>query len=170
MRLFIAFEIDEKSRKALRSIAAKVGGRPSRAENLHITLRFIGEQPSYRKALLALGAVSDMPQVSARVSRLGSFKDRRDALVYAAVESDPPLAQYADALSAELTRLSVPFDKKPFRPHITLARRANLYENPLPEIDSLSFTLTHATLFESKRIRGVLTYAALSRVKLGGKA
>ena len=166
MRLFIAFEIDETIRRSLRGISANIGGRPSRIENLHLKLRFIGEQPSYRDAQYAMSAIADMPPVKVRVRRLGHFGDLRDAHVYAAAESTPPLSEYADTLSAELTKRGVPFDSKKFKPHITLARRADLTQTPLPEIDEMNFELHRATLFESRRIRGVLTYIPLYSIEL----
>lgn len=166
MRLFIAFEIDEPIRRKLRGIASDIDGRPSRLENLHLTLRFIGEQSSYRQAQYAMSAIADMPPVKVCVRRLGHFGDKSDAHVYADVESTPSLTQYADKLSTELTKRGIPFDSKKFKAHITLARRADLTSAPLPQIDEMNFELCRATLFQSTRIRGVLTYIPLYSLTL----
>lgn len=55
---------------------------------------------------------------------------RRDAL--AGRGARPALQALAERVREELTARDVPFDPKPFRPHITLGRRVRIPKKPLP--------------------------------------
>ena len=84
---------------------------------------------------------------------------------------DPALQALAERVREELTARDVPFDPKPFRPHITLGRRVRIPKKPLPP---LAFPLTaHArtvTLFKSTLSRDGAEYKPLYTVELGEPA
>ena len=75
MRLFYALTFDEASRTRLHRIArtAEVG-TPTRAENIHLTLLFIGEAEG-RDITYLKGVLSALPPIPTiyRCSGLGSF-------------------------------------------------------------------------------------------------
>ena len=94
-----------------------------------------------------------------------------DATLWLGVAPDPALQALAERVREELTARDVPFDPKPFRPHITLGRRVRIPKKPLPP---LAFPLpAHArtvTLFKSTLSRDGAEYKPLYTVELGEPA
>ena len=82
---------------------------------------------------------------------LGKFGKPRDATLWLGVRPHETLVQLAASLRDELSAREVPFDGKPFKPHVTLARRAAIPNAPLP---ALAFpepaSATAVTLFKSE--------------------
>ena len=105
------------------------GGRRinwSREENLHLTLAFIGERESPADAIRALGEIR-VPPVDLSLGKpflLGT-------VLCLGLESEGGLKPLASAVRDALGKAGVPFDPKPFRPHITLARE---FRRPLPAL------------------------------------
>ena len=135
MRLFVALEVGTEVRdgltgliEELRAVDAAAGrskARWVRAENLHTTLKFIGNVddgrlPEIREALseVRLGSVVEM-----RFRGLGFFpNDRRPRVLWAGIEASPNLAALAGEFSARLEQLDIPRETREFAPHLTLAR------------------------------------------------
>src|SRR6266446_3188465 len=138
MRLFVALEIPSTVRKnlaellkSLRSMSPQT--RWVRPENLHVTLKFIGEVPETRLAAIRsalAGARSDQP-VALDFRGLGFFPNEKHPRVFwAGIETSPNLKTLAADIDEATERLSIPREKPPFSPHLTLAR----FEPPrLPE-------------------------------------
>ncbi len=104
-------------------------------------------------------------EVSADVDSLtlsapGTFKN--GSILWAGVRPCDALTDYQSRLAAALREAGFPLEEAEYRPHITLARqvRSALPDLSVPEIP---FPVTHATLFESTRIDGVLSYIPLYR-------
>ena len=76
-------------------------------------------------------------------------------------------ATLAERVREELAARDVPFDPKPFRPHITLGRRVHIPKKPLP---LLAFPLPAqaqtVTLFKSTLSRDGAEYKPLYTVEL----
>lgn len=134
MRLFFAVLLDDHTRQrvALVQEAMKrvlAGQRISwvKEENLHLTLRFLGEQDEkgLRQAIEA-GQVVALRHSPFRfvVRGAGVFPDvRRARVLWVGVEEPvEPLYQLAHHLEGDLRRRGFPPEDKPFRSHITLAR------------------------------------------------
>lgn len=128
LRLFFAIHPDEAARDQLAENAWHLGegshGRPVPRENLHMTLLFLGEQPADQ--------LTAIYEAAARV-RCHSFDVVCDKLrymdeqhlIWTGVSTPPPdLGRLRMALIAELDRAEVTFDRKRFKPHVTLVRRA----------------------------------------------
>lgn len=116
--------------EATRAAAVESGGRAMPAGNLHITLAFLGSVPEARLAdVRAIGA-RVAAEVSVSEARLSftclEYWKRASALCAVAEESDPAAAALADGLKRELVAASFAPDLKPFRPHVTLARRVRI--------------------------------------------
>lgn len=102
--------------------------------DLHITLAFIGELPdatleplavSLRQALARACPQTPAPHDALVLDRIGSF---RGANLTWLGPSDVPawLTAVADAVRAGLDEAGVAFDRKPFRPHVTIVRGVRL--------------------------------------------
>ena len=122
MRLFVGLKPPEKFRTALsvlqsRLQSAGVEARYLDPANLHMTLAFIGEWPENVSRLL--------PKVkrpfSLNLSHVGAFQQAK--VIWAGVDASEELNLLAEQVRNRLAEAAVPFDPKPFVPHITLGRK-----------------------------------------------
>jgi 2'-5' RNA ligase len=130
VRLFVALEIPPEIREKLAELIRELRAiapheKWVRAENLHVTLKFIGEvAPEKATAIrqaLAL-ARSDAP-VRLDFRGLGFFPDEKHPRVFwAGMETSPNLKGLAADIEAAVEKLGVLREKRPFSPHLTLAR------------------------------------------------
>src|ERR1700756_923711 len=130
MRLFVALEIPGEIRgalaaflKELRAIAPQA--KWVRADNLHVTLKFLGEvEPSKLAAVkTALAAIRSPQAVVLDFRGLGFFpNEKRPRVFWAGMEASPNLAPLAADIDRAAHRLGFPLEARPFTPHLTLAR------------------------------------------------
>ena len=103
VRLFVALGLPESIRLRLASLAGGIdGARWVPPENLHITLRFIGEVPEDRIADLAdaLGAIR-MPPLTVTLRGAGHFSyGKKTRAVWVGVEKTGELATLQAGSSA----------------------------------------------------------------------
>src|SRR5215213_1881756 len=92
-------------------------------EQLHLTLRFVGEVDRHVAADLAdsLGRVRS-PRFSARIKGVGSFDHRASGALWAGVEPKEPLATLAAKVERVCQHVGLEPERRAFHPHITLAR------------------------------------------------
>ena len=131
MRLFIALDIDEAVRERIARFVEGVSGfaanaRWMRPESLHVTLKFIGEQPEpvvdqIKQALSNVSASTAEIQFRG----YGFFPTARSARVFwVGIEAGPQLATLAAAIDDKTAALGIPKEDRAFSPHLTLARGA----------------------------------------------
>lgn len=138
-RLFIAAELPASCFKPLTLAMQRLQREARRAsltrpENLHLTLRFIGEQKA-AKAELIRQAFSRLMSGEGKAPQLewtgfGSFSGRDGATVYAAFKADDVLLNLQRQIEETLAEMGLAPEKKSFKPHVTLARRALFDERP----------------------------------------
>jgi 2'-5' RNA ligase len=130
-------------------------------EQLHLTLRFVGEveRPVAEDLAAALGRIRARP-FEIRLKGVGRFDQRNSGALWAGVEPREPVA----ALAAKVERVSVGVGLEPerraFHPHITLARWKGRRSREAEEFVALKrglasepFAVTEFTLFESRLSR-----------------
>jgi len=124
-RLFVALELPVAMRDVLLGAMGGVAGaRWQRDDQLHLTLRFIGEVDRHRATDIA--AALDSVRVEPLALALagpGSF-DRRgriDAL-WVGVSPAEGVAALAQRINQALLRVGIPAEERAFVPHITVAR------------------------------------------------
>jgi len=130
MRLFVAIEIPPDVRAALAALLQefRVIAPPAkwvRAENMHITLKFLGETESTKLAAIqeALRTIRSGQAVALRFLGLGFFPNEKRAKVFwAGIESSANLPAIAAEIDRSMHRLGFPLENRPFTPHLTLAR------------------------------------------------
>jgi RNA 2',3'-cyclic 3'-phosphodiesterase len=128
MRLFTALdaspEVEAKLAGLLAELRPKAKLRWSRTENLHLTLKFIGEFPRERLDELRAALVSVAVQpVEVRVAGLGFFPNARaPRVLWAGIEAGPELAALAAQINEALEPLGIEREKRAYSPHLTLAR------------------------------------------------
>jgi RNA 2',3'-cyclic 3'-phosphodiesterase len=138
VRLFVALEIPPEIRanlaseiKQLRALEppsskqTKQKMRWVRPENLHVTLKFIGEAaPEKLDAIqTTLSAVRPAQPVEVRFKGLGFFpNEKRARVLFVSVEASPNLAILASEVDKHLEKLGFFRETREFTPHLTLAR------------------------------------------------
>src|SRR5947199_6131583 len=166
MRLFVALEVPPAVRENLASMlqtlrAVSPQTRWVRLENLHVTLKFIGEVPQTKLAGIreALSGVRSKQLVTLDFRGLGFFPNEKHPRVFwAGIVASPNLKTLAADIDKATERLGIPREQRPFSPHLTLARfgspglpeklRAAIQENAARELGSLRTSQFH--LIESK--------------------
>ena len=125
MRLFVALDLPWPLRERLALLATGImGARWVPRENLHLTLRFIGEVPNWRaeEVDLALHGVRGrgFPLV---VAGVGLFeKGGRVTALWAGVERSPALDHLQAKIETALQRAGLEPERRRYIPHVTLAR------------------------------------------------
>ena len=128
MRLFFALWPDDEVRAQLarwsRELHAAGGGRPTRPENLHVTLAFLGGVEEARVVEIERVAGEVAPHAAALVlDQRGYWKHNRIAWAGASVVP-PGLERMVSELRGALAKSQIPFDAKAFVAHATLLRDA----------------------------------------------
>ena len=166
MRLFVALEVPAAVRENLASLLQTLRAvspqiRWVRLENLHVTLKFIGEVPQAKLEGIrgALGGVQSGQPVTLEFRGLGFFpNEKHPRVLWAGILASPNLKALAADIDGALEKLDIPREQRPFSPHLTLARfepprlpeslRAAIQENARREFGSLRTSQFH--LIESK--------------------
>ena len=129
MRLFIALDLEDCIRERLARFVDGVrnfapDARWVKPESLHVTLKFIGEQPgsTVERITQALTAVC-VPTTKIRFQGYGFFPTPKSARVFwIGMEASPQLAALAAAIEDTMGICGIPKEERPFSPHLTLAR------------------------------------------------
>jgi 2'-5' RNA ligase len=178
IRLFVALALPQPVRARLLMLQAGVpGAKWAPEENLHLTLRFIGEvdEPAFADIGEALGDV-DAPAFTLQLAGVGQFGDRRRAhALWAGVKPSEPLALLRGRVEGALSRAGVPRDDRKYLPHVTLARLKDvkadrvggfLMEHGL--FESQPFTVSSFALFSSQLRHTNALYQAEAEYPLAG--
>ena len=91
--------------------------------DLHLTLAFVGEATEAQAAQLhaALAPLGTLVPREIQTGYLEVFQ--RAGVLTLGIQPRDALKEVAKAVRRELRTLNLPFDERPFKPHITLARR-----------------------------------------------
>src|SRR3989339_1479831 len=131
MRLFIAIALDRAIRERLGAVQSELrmiepGIKPVETENIHLTLRFLGEvaEPKLPELSRAIGAVQNYPAFKLDLQGLGAFPDERHPKVVwvRGLDSSRTLEEMYGGLEKELLDIGFPPDDHKFSAHITLGR------------------------------------------------
>ena len=183
MRLFVALEIPTAVRGNLASLiedlraadaaAAKNKARWVRPENLHVTLKFIGNVDAGKLEAIrgSLSGVSTGGDVELRFRGVGFFpSEKRPRVLWAGIGASPNLAPLAAGIDVRLEKLGIARETRGYAPHLTLARfdppgiseklRAAALENAAREFGTVHAHEFH--LFESKTRPTGAEYTRLS--------
>jgi 2'-5' RNA ligase len=151
------------------------------AENVHLTLQFLGAVPEERLADVKRAvaeAAAGAPALDLALRGTGGFPTaRRPRVVWAGIEGDvAALAALVKDLGARLAPLGFPPEDRPFSPHLTLGRARDPRGAPglasaiaqAGELPPASWRASEVTLFQSHLSPKGPRYEALLRAPLGG--
>lgn len=153
-----------------RALELQVPGRYVEPGNYHVTLAFLGDMalslvPSISDGVKA--ATQGIQAMSCVLDGTGHFGKDSSATVWAGIAEAARIERTAAAVRRALDKLNIGYDKKPCKPHITLARKVDVGNAELPALAATAGVLDHITVFHSTRVRGVLTYLPLATIQLG---
>ena len=145
IRLFVALEIPERVRDRLVGLGGGVpGARWMTEDQLHLTLRFIGEVDEnvahdIDDTLVGLRA----PGFTLELAGVGEFGGKNPRALWAGVRPNDALIHLQKKIETALQRIGLPAEERKFSPHVTLARL-----KAAPRQKVMEF-LTHHALFAS---------------------
>jgi len=131
VRLFLAINFEPVVRAAVHAAAAPLrdaapGLSWVAADRVHLTLKFLGEQPEATAE--AVGAAMDRvahghAAFGSSLGEFGAFPNfRRARVVWIGMDDDPRLEMLHHDVEVAADALGLPMEGRPFRPHVTLAR------------------------------------------------
>lgn len=187
MRLFLALDLDDSSRQAIAREQARIrralsAGSPVKwtaPEQMHLTLVFIGQADEPTAAAIAtdMGEPVRMKPFDLSFAGLGVFPPRgapRAMWIGAGVGAQL-VHELRDELDARVRRRGVAVEKRPFSPHLTLARwRSSVpsdRRHVLAHASDRTITrlrVDHASLYHSRLSPSGSTYTELARANLTG--
>jgi RNA 2',3'-cyclic 3'-phosphodiesterase len=179
LRLFVAIEIPEAVKDGVeaafapwREVFPKARWVPR--ENQHVTLKFLGQTwprladwvPEQVEA-----AAAELPRFTVRLQGVGSFPSaKRGRALWAGFENVDPIG----ALAAEIEEALIDeflAEKRPFHPHLTVARSDPPLKLPAgysgTEFESDEWEVDRVVLFRSHLGRPSPRYEPLARFPLG---
>jgi 2'-5' RNA ligase len=174
-RLFAAIRPPEAIRDILiDAMDDDAGFRWQSDEQLHLTLRFVGEvdRPRAEDLAAALGTLH-APAFALRLDGLGTFDHKNGGTLYAGVTPKEEVRALAARVERVVQSVGLPPERRAFMPHITLARwsgprareaRAFLAGRAL---SSPPFRVDRVTLYESHLSRHGAHYEPVADYPLG---
>jgi len=175
-RLFVAVRPSENVRDLLLdAMDDNADFRWQAEEQLHLTLRFVGEV----ERPVADDLAAELPGIRAqpfelRVAGTGRFEQRSSGALWAAVEPRTPIAALAAKVERACVAVGLEPERRAFHPHITLARwkgrRGHEVARFLERTRGLSsepFEVRDFILFESRLSRHGAHYEEVASYRLG---
>src|ERR687890_1601164 len=161
-RLFVAIRPPEHIRDLLIDVMDDSPDfRWQDEEQLHLTLRFIGEveRPMANDIADALSRIRSEP-FQLRIAGVGRFEQRSSGALWAGVQPKAPVAALAAKVERICQQVGLEPERRAYHPHITLARwkgrRTREVQDYLERKRALSsepFDVATFTLFESRLSR-----------------
>ena len=182
VRAFFAIELSEPARRAAAELAAALRARPGgdavrwvRPENLHVTLRFLGDVEPGRVASLAgqvRAQTAALAPFALQLGALASFPPgRRPRVVVLDLAPEAPLAALAEAVERGVVAAGFAPEPRAFRGHLTLGRMRERGTPPslaALTVPPVAFDVTESVLFASELHPSGSRYTPLERIRLGG--
>ena len=152
-RLFFALwpdaELRAEAAARVAALAPRTGVRPQRPDQLHVTLVFLGTVADERfDGVVAVGAQGTGMSVSVALDRVEHWR-KPQVLCLTASQVPPPLVALVEGLRASLAAAGLPTETRPYRPHLTLARKVKRFDTR-PDVEPLLWRADSITLVESR--------------------
>ena len=161
MRLFIAIQLSDPMKKALVNMMHElkkqgVEGNYVPAQNLHMTLAFIGEYDDPARIKEVISSVP-VPEFRMSLSDMGNFGN----ILWAGVKGNQKLKAYVKDLRSALDAEGIPFDRDKFVPHITLIRKYTAKRSYKVSMPKAEMMVKKASLMKSEQKNGKVVYKEL---------
>jgi len=180
LRCFLAIEIPPEPRHRIADAISDLERsfpdlRITPPDNLHITLKFLGDFPEAalpRLAHQAASKLAPMQDFDVTLAGLGAFPHARAAsVVWIGIQHGASqLARIARKLETTAGKLGAMRDRRPYQPHLTLARLREPRAIPLDRVsapDPITFRVEDVVLYESRLAPSGATHLPLARLPMG---
>jgi 2'-5' RNA ligase len=141
------------------------GGRKVRTQNFHLTLLFLGDISTHRIEVLQ----QTMKNISAKKFELSLDKIchwKRNQIIYIqAKQFSTELFFLVDSLKIALSEAGFLFDKRSYRPHVTLIRKAT-HTTEINLNDPIKWHVDKWSLIQSKQTEHGVDYIPLKQWNL----
>ena len=175
MRLFTAIAFDERTKSRLTDEMLRLknfvrAGNFTRRENLHLTVKFLGETeerglPAIKKALA--DAARGVRTLDLEINSFGSFPAGSGRRIYwRGVSAPSELIMLYESVCRETKKLGFKSEKRRYMPHVTLIRNCKMSfifrEQDLARgLSPVRFKGEKLCLMQSLRQEGKLVYVPL---------
>ncbi len=176
MRMFIAALPPQQAVRELSALSArlreKVSANYTSEQNYHMTLAFLGDTPYAKTAeieRIIQDAAEGQGPVEMAFSHIGFFGKPHNAILWCGAEGAQPLVKMSERIREGLGLAGIPFDPKPMKPHITLARKADISRIRLEAFKpaQTKMRIDTVALMASERINGALAYTPVVQCRIG---
>ena len=143
IRLFVALELPLKARELLSALQGGVpGARWASHEQMHLTLRFVGEvdENVARDIDDSLASIR-APSFVLEIAGVGEFGGKNPRALWAGVRANDSLLHLQKKVETALRRIGLAAESRKFAPHVTLARMKSAPRDKVVQF------LTHNALF-----------------------
>ena len=160
MRLFVALHIPDDVSETVALLIRELKALDNewkwpRTENLHITLKFLGETPpeKLKSVCDSLRSVSSEWPIQIAFRGLGFFSnERRPRVLWIGMDAPPALSKLAADIEDALAGVGAPREERAFAPHLTVARNkdgrlSEKLRSALAKYSSSQFGAMNATAF-----------------------
>lgn len=138
-RLFIAIDPPERIRDAISAIyGAIAGARWMEDEQIHLTLKFIGEvDNSTENQIIDVLSKLSVPPFTMILKGVGVFPLRKEPrILWVGVQENQILMRLQAQIERALTSIEIEPDPRKFYPHITIARLNNAHQERIGQFIS----------------------------------
>ncbi len=176
-RLFVAIDIPESLRTLLHVMGRGIpGARPVGADQIHLTLRFIGEvEGGMARDIKDSLSEIQMPTFSLTVRGVGHFPPRgAPRVLWAGLGPSQELLLLRNKIERRLVACGLPAEQRKFSPHVTIAR---LKGSPLRRVGEFlagnslfcsdSFDIEEFRLYSSRLIKNGAVHTVEQTYPLG---
>ena len=180
LRAFVALEIEAETRARIAALVEDIrplldNVRFVPVEQLHLTLRFLGDIPRASVARLTPAlehTARACPPVDIAVEGIGTFPERgHPRVLWLGLALPEPIFALQAACEAAAQQIGLAPEPRPFRPHLTLGRWRSPAPRPsLPTVVLGDTRLSRVVLFESQLGPSGATHTALASFALGSSA
>ena len=185
MRLFVAIDLDDDARRAIASLTKPLGRalgqsdcRWTRADQLHLTLAFIGEVDGdlAGKVQASMTPAVDVAPYFLSFSGLGMFPSRGAPRVLwlGSTAGARETIDLQGRIAERLERVGVDLERRPFHPHLTIGRWRESGERDRRTVLNAADTgevarvfVDHVTLYQSRLSPSGATHTAMVRAAFG---
>jgi len=134
-RLFVAIDLDDSLKEAITELYGLfphdfIKAKFTAKENLHVTLKFIGEWPfnDINDVIEALNCIpSSHSPFDLELRGLGGFPNSHNPRIIWTGGKSPQMIDLAKDIDEALHRIGVRKEKREFSTHITIARVKNIF-------------------------------------------
>jgi 2'-5' RNA ligase len=185
IRTFIAADLGEDIRRHLDELQRKL--KKSHADvrwvkprAMHLTLAFVGQTETDKVGALTAALDASLrlqPPFELQAHGTGTFgKPTHPRVIWAGISDNPALRETRQFVVEALKLADIPFDEKPFSPHLTLGRVKSAAHIPsllqklekAQDADLGKTTVAEILLYQSVLARGGAEHTVLHRTPLTG--